>query len=103
MKETIEILKEIGISKVAFMKYREFGLVDSYKDKRPVLGKKGGGFQYFYEDKVIDQIKEVRRKMSRVEKVLIGARNSFRRMVSRQDITRQRLPLRLAPKHSGLV
>lgn len=62
MKETKEILKETEITEVAFSKYRQFGLVDKFLVKKIVPGR-GRGFHYFYDEKVIGQIKDVKQKM----------------------------------------
>ena len=63
MKDTEQILKETGVTKVAFAKYREMGLVDSYVKKAGKPGKRNAGFSYLYEDRVIQQINDVKRKM----------------------------------------
>lgn len=62
MKEYREILEETGISRVMFNCYKNMGLVDNYAQKVPTPGKKNGGFRYLYNNNVIDQIKEVKRK-----------------------------------------
>lgn len=61
MKDTKQIISETGITKVAFTQYRRMGLVDNYIQKVAIPGKRGAGFKYLYDDKVVDQIREVRK------------------------------------------
>lgn len=61
MKETNEILKITGITKVMFHRYKNMGLVDNFAEKRSTPGKFRGGFRYFYDDRVIDQIKAIKK------------------------------------------
>ncbi len=62
MKEVAEILAQTGITIGMFNRYKAMGLVSKYSKKTSTPGKSGGGFKYYYENKVIDEIHMVRKK-----------------------------------------
>jgi DNA-binding transcriptional MerR regulator len=59
MKEFKEILKITGITRGMFNAYKNLGLIDNYAKKTGTPGINRGGFRYYYDDRIIDQIRQV--------------------------------------------